>query len=265
MNVAELTATWRAANERNFVGFAAAYARAGGGSAWEAAGARWCDSHTPLAYFTGIFGATLTPDQIPIVARQAREHFGEQRWGWWTTPLSQPTDLSDRLAALGLPPLWRDEAMVTPLADLAWAEPPPDVTVAPVRDSAEMATWLTLFAAGFGFDDSAGWYRRLALAAFQAGGPVGPYLIARLGGEPVGTACLYVTDQTAGLYEVSTLPAARRRGIGAALTLATMRAGRERGCALGVLQASAMGAPVYRRLGFQSVGWFTAHMPVGRS
>jgi GNAT superfamily N-acetyltransferase len=70
--------------------------------------------------------------------------------------------------------------------------------------------------------------------------------------KPVCTSMLFQTGAIAGIYWVSTLPEYRKRGFGEAITLKAVIAGKDRGCTLANLQASAMGKPVYERMGFDN-------------
>jgi ribosomal protein S18 acetylase RimI-like enzyme len=57
----------------------------------------------------------------------------------------------------------------------------------------------------------------------------------------------------AGIYNVCTVPEARGRGIGRAVTAAALEDAVARGLRLAVLGSSELGYPVYRRLGFRDV------------
>jgi hypothetical protein len=72
------------------------------------------------------------------------------------------------------------------------------------------------------------------------------------GDRPVGEATGYVADGTVGIFGVGVITEARRRGIGAALTLAAARAFPGR-ADLAWLQPSTMAASMYRRLGFETI------------
>lgn len=74
-------------------------------------------------------------------------------------------------------------------------------------------------------------------------------------GRPVGASLASRTGDTVGIYSVATVPEARGRGIGTAMTWHLLRDA-EPGWTLAVLQASAMGKPVYERMGFKLVREF---------
>jgi len=74
--------------------------------------------------------------------------------------------------------------------------------------------------------------------------------VGYVGGKPACTSALLVTGDIAGIYWVATREPHRRRGLGGAMTLHAARAGGARGCKKASLQATALGSPVYRRLGF---------------
>ena len=76
---------------------------------------------------------------------------------------------------------------------------------------------------------------------------------ARLDGRPVGNSIAIRTGEVAGVYAVGTQTEARGRGIGTAASWAAVAAGRAWGCDPIVLQASAMGLPIYERMGFRTV------------
>jgi GNAT superfamily N-acetyltransferase len=81
--------------------------------------------------------------------------------------------------------------------------------------------------------------------------------VARTDGRTVSKSIAIRTGDVAGVYDVATIPEARRRGAGAAVTWAALGAARDWGCESAVLQASPMGYPVYRAMGFRTVASYT--------
>ncbi|WP_405072293.1 GNAT family N-acetyltransferase [Kribbella sp. NBC_01510] len=75
-------------------------------------------------------------------------------------------------------------------------------------------------------------------------------VVARVNGTPVSCAMVIHSGRAAGIYWVATTAAARNRGLGTLVTGAVARMGFEYGADIVVLQATELGAPVYRRMGF---------------
>ncbi len=83
--------------------------------------------------------------------------------------------------------------------------------------------------------------------------PSATILVARREGQPVATAMVYESDGVASLQWVGTVPAARGTGLGALVTVMATNLAFDRGASSCSLQASPMGASVYRRLGYETI------------
>jgi ribosomal protein S18 acetylase RimI-like enzyme len=77
--------------------------------------------------------------------------------------------------------------------------------------------------------------------------------VALLDGAVAAGAMVIVTHGVAGVYWVGTAPAARGRGLAELCTRAAGNAGFDLGARVAALQASIMGEPVYRRMGYVEV------------
>ena len=88
-------------------------------------------------------------------------------------------------------------------------------------------------------------------------------LAARAGGQLVAAALAYDFDDDCGIYNVETVPRARRRGLGTALTAAQLYAARARGCRTASLQSTPMAERVYAAVGFRDLGRILEYVPPG--
>jgi len=130
---------------------------------------------------------------------------------------------------------------------------PNDLEIVPVETGAILQKWIHIASIGFDVPEEYEkvWYDFFVEAVLDP--PFRTYL-ALLKGQPVATSQLFLSAGVAGLYNVTCIPEARGQGIGAAITLAPALAARRMGYRIGILQASDLGASVYRRLGFQDFG-----------
>jgi GNAT superfamily N-acetyltransferase len=86
-------------------------------------------------------------------------------------------------------------------------------------------------------------------------------LVARLDGENVATAIAFDHHSDCGIYNMSTVEAARRRGFGTALTSGHIHDAAKRGCSTASLQSTPMAERVYAAVGFRDLGRFFEFVP----
>ncbi|HET7489088.1 MAG TPA: GNAT family N-acetyltransferase [Acidimicrobiales bacterium] len=160
----------------------------------------------------------------------------------WPTPDLSPLGFT----LVGHPPL-----MYRPPGPLA--VPPLDgVEVRSVTDEAGAADWERTLVEGFPVAELQPWRRGCLLPAVTP--PRWRYWVAYLDGERAACASARLCDRHVDVQFVATLDAARRRGIGAAVTAAATLADP---ALPAMLVASDPGRPVYQRLGYRSLLRFT--------
>jgi predicted GNAT family acetyltransferase len=119
-----------------------------------------------------------------------------------------------------------------------------------VHERADLNRALALMAAGFG--EPAALFRPLYQPAI-AELPWMTIYVALVDDEPVSTAMSSLRRGGVGIFNVATPPHLRGRGYGAAVTARAAQDGFAAQAELAWLQASPMGEPVYRRMGFRQV------------
>jgi hypothetical protein len=130
---------------------------------------------------------------------------------------------------------------------------PPGVAVRPVVDERGRADYAHVAGPAwevYGATAAATQSHFASLAGVH--GPATQAFVAYRDERPVAGAILYVSHGVGGVGWVSTHPDEQRRGYGEGVTWAVVREGFRRGVLLMNLQASPMGEPVYRRMGFRT-------------
>ncbi len=156
---------------------------------------------------------------------------------------------AEAATALGLTSEESEPGMVLARDEL---DPPavPKLEIVRVASPDGLAQALAVAAAGFGLPADL----LAPLYGLEAGAVDGMDIyVGRVDGRDVSTAVGFTSGDAVGIFNVATPPEHRGRGYGAALTAAAAAEGFAAGAEFAWLQSSALGLPVYRRLGFREV------------
>jgi GNAT superfamily N-acetyltransferase len=247
------------AMEANFVQWWSFFRHASAATLHEEPEVLWLRSGIPLTEYNGViratFAAARTEEEITHTIRRLQAHFAAYQVGmaWFIGPSTTPANLSRLLEAQGFVCWGPGPGMALDLTQLPQGgEVPAGLEIVRVADAAQLADWTMVAALGYA-EDASTQAARLSVQAqlgWAADAPLQRYL-GVVNGQPVAMSALFLAAGAAGIYEVLTLPPMRGQGIGGAMTRYPLQVARQQGYLIGVLEASPMGLPLYRHLGFQ--------------
>lgn len=234
------------------------------GAGWHDDGdVRWFVSGVPLQLWNGVMRAQFAAGDVEARIEVTLRHFAADQvpLSWLIGPSTRPHDLGRRLEAHGLTFDSESPGMAAQLHHLPIATAQtPGLTITEVGNDAALAQWIETMVIGSELPDVVraqllqlharhGYHRLDAVR----------YFLGAVNGTPVATSLLFLSAGVAGIYCVATVPSARGRGIGSAMTVAPLQVARDLGYTIGVLQSSQMGLSIYRRLGFQEYCTFSLY------
>ena len=230
------------------------------GQAWMSLGDepdhRWAVSGIGMGAYNAVSRARLADQEADARIDAVLERFDRAGvpMSWWVLPTSRPADLAARLEARGL--ALSGPLPVMGLALAHWHAPawPAGVDVSLVRTPEDYVEACRVVADGYpvpweAFQAVAQRYGELMAAAAAL-----RCYVARAEGRVISSAVAMRDGSAVGLWNVATLPDARRRGAATAVTISALDDARSDGYGLAVLSSTAAALSLYRRLGFREAG-----------
>ena len=204
-------------------------------------------------WFSRIFMANfnesnLSKDIEQIVSRIKKLNISAS---WYITPQSRPVNLQNILKDYGFTYKDNWSAMAIDLENVPESfDFPEGMEIKEVLNLEELKIWTDILVKSFEFPEIIQSYKKYFINAGLES-PNSHYYLGFLNGNPVATGVLFEGEGAAGLFYIGTLPEVRRRGIALAMVNYLLNHAKTKGYHISVLQASEMGYPVYKKIGFK--------------
>lgn len=216
----------------------------------EAVGVIRAATGVPAAFMNPVITIDVIDDAEKSVI-ETNSFYDERKlpYAWYDLRNTHSANLNDHLIKIGAVFTSDMPGMCVALSDIDEELALPDGLEIIVTGDNEMHMWNDITADVYDVPESVqADYSRFMIRVNQI--PEMKCYVGLLNDVPAATVMMLYSPNAAGIYSVATMPYARNRGIGAAITRKAMLDAKSDGYPMAVLEASQMGMPVYRRLGF---------------
>lgn len=219
----------------------------------------WFMTGEPDVHRNGILKGDIIGDRHDVQVRAHLERFVERglpmMWWFFTAMGGIDPAIDGALRRNGLVTESDRPSMVL---DLHASSPPTgstDFDVERIRSEAEFRRWADVVGEAFG---TPGYAKGPSVAAFKNYGfsDDAPFrhFIGFIEEEPAGAATLSLGGGVAGLANIATRPAFRRRGVARSIVSHVLQEAKHLGLDVAVLSADPAGEALYKALGFEVIG-----------
>jgi GNAT superfamily N-acetyltransferase len=207
-----------------------------------------CAAICPAMAHRSVFNGVVYRDAAVLAAAldelaAAYDEAGVLAWTVWTPESDAAARSALEAAGHGLDA--HPQAMAAPLEEIDLAHAAGGVDWERADEVDRMCDIL---------EEALGWERGPAAEIFRTLPQVGHVYLARLDGTPATCVASIDAGGDCGIYNVGTRAAARGHGLATALMRQALIEAIERGMQTTSLQATPMGRPLYRRLGYRELG-----------
>jgi len=197
---------------------------------------------------SGIFRANLKKNQVETKVKEIISLIKQNKIpnSWKIGPSSRPINLEEILISYGFKRSFQQSGMAIDLKNLEGKIKSSSVLqVSVVEDLDCLNKWIDIVSKVFDINVD------FELIKFLLDQDNLSLFVGFLEKENVSACLLYLTNQTASLHAVSTIPEHRGKSFGYEISRIALNKAIERGYRIAGLQASALGEFVYKNLGFE--------------
>jgi GNAT superfamily N-acetyltransferase len=221
------------------------------------------DIHFPPC--NAAFHTNLKPEDVDSMIEKFKERGRARKvpLQWYIGPETRPINITQSLEKHNFTTHGDGAGMAVDLHNMNESEPiPAGLEIIEAKDDKTLKAWCHVVSVAFGAPPEAEPIFVKIVKEYQEYKLPMKFYLGLLDGKPASTSGYFLGEGVVGIYFVGTLPEFRQRGAAFAVTQKALKDGRALGYRVGILQASKMGEPVYKRMGFKeycrvsSYTWF---------